>query len=253
MTPLIRNADYVVTTTPATCRDVHQYFGVSKRKLLTAPFFIEFKQVQAVCLRTPEEPYFAWCSNMGAHKNHLCVVDALREYYSRGGTLTAFLLGVGTEAFAGEKTAPLGSLTYPTKVRAAIAAAGLSERIIIGGELTDLEYGDAIARSRFVLTANLYDNGSFSNSDAVQLGRPCLCSAYPAQQYIDQVLGLNARWFDPHNPRDLARALLEMESAADSILLPSEAELRRFTADELYSQWFELLAPRMEGWVHAYR
>lgn len=254
MIPFVRRAEFVMTTTPAAREDVHGYFGIPRRKMLSLPFFYEPKKIQAACRSTPDSAYFVWLSNAAPHKNHHRVLEALRQYYAKGGTLRTFLMGPETDLF--HPDAPRRTWEhrpYVLSIRDAIATSGLADRIDFAGELPESEYADALARGRFLLSANLYDNGSFSTVDAVQLGRPCLCAAYPAQQFMDRTLGLNARWFDPYDSRGLASKLLEMEKTADSIPLPAPSRLQAFAAEKRAGEVFAAFQERFQGAAYAYR
>lgn len=255
--PFVRRAEFVLTTTPAASGDVHGYLGVPRDRIVQLPFFIDLKSSRGRCPSTPRDPYFVWLTNSSPHKNHLRVLDALRRYYGEmGGRLKAFLIGPLTRAFHPDSTdEALKALPYVAQVRAELARSPhFEENIVVGGELPDAEYADALRRGRFLLNANLYDNGSFSTCDSVQFGRPCLCADYPAQRFIDRRLGLNARWFDPYDPQSLAEGLLHMETHADDVPLPSPEELAAFGPDRLAVAVHAAVAERLEGVdAHAYR
>jgi glycosyltransferase involved in cell wall biosynthesis len=256
MIPFLRQAQTVLVTTPAAYYDAQSYIGMPRERIVQFPFFIEPKTKGARCHATPAGDYFVWSANYSPHKNQLRVLEALRDYYARGGRLETFLIGLGTHLFRADVPQPLPVISlsvnaHVEQVRQWLGAAQGAIRMTIGGEIPDAEYADVIARAKFVLNASLYDNGCLTTIDAAQFGRPSLCSAHPAQQYVDRLLGLNSLWFDPYDPRDLANKLLQMEEQSDSIPLPSAAALQASHADRLAGAAYRALSPLLKGRRHA--
>jgi glycosyltransferase involved in cell wall biosynthesis len=255
--PFLRDAEFVMSTTPATCYDLQSYIGLPTERIVKLPVFIEKEFHSDRCESIPTKPYFVWLTNTSPHKNHALVLDALQTYYAMSTARPkAFMIGPLTEAFRRENDDPKWQ-AWPEviSVRKRIAETPiLSRNIIIGGELSDREYDDALRRCRFLLNANQYDNGCLSTIDAVYLRRPVICARYPAQQYFDRLFGLNGLFFDPHDARELVVRLVEIEERADTMLLPSIESLNSHAWQSRAEEVFDAVADRLiTGDALAYR
>jgi len=242
---LLRSAKCVITTTPATERDVSYYAGVPTRRVLRCPLLIE-PPPERIRDRFLAEDYFVWPTNITEHKNHRRVLAALRKYYEhQDGELRTLIIGPTSKAFHTEEREPERDKdTYSQDIGRLIAETqALSENVVIAGELPDAGYASAIAHARFLLSPNLYDNGSFATIDAAFLGVPTLAGRYPAQEYIAETCRLGCKWFDPYSVDDLARALKEMESDAENMELPQRDFLETFTWENRSEEIFEIIYP----------
>jgi glycosyltransferase involved in cell wall biosynthesis len=245
--PLLRQAVFATATTPTTAYDLQSYYGLPSERIETLPFFIEHDYpVAEHRAATPDGPYFVWSTNAGVHKNHGVVLDALEIYDALPqARLKAFMIGPSTREFdSGGSSTPSSPQVAALRERIASTPA-LLRRIVIGGELPESQYHDALRRCRFLLNANLNDNGSFAVSDAVYLRRPVLTSEYPAQRFIDERLRLNGVFFDPHDPRELAEKLAWMERSADEVALPSAADLDRHAWPQCADEVFDVAYRRL--------
>jgi hypothetical protein len=236
--PLLRNAEFVIATTRALAEDIKSYGAIPSQRILKSPLLIE-------CPRepTPEGPiaegYFVWPTNTTRHKNHLRVLGALRKYYEEtGGKLKTLIIGPTSEGFRpGNQDRKWDMLPHVPEAQKLIAKTmSLSENLVIAGELSDAGYSSAISHARFLLTPNLYDNGSFTTIDVAEICR------------------LSPKWFDPYSVDDLTRALVEMESEADSIELPQREFLETLTWENRSEEIFESIYPHiLRCSVHALR
>jgi len=246
--PLLRHADCLMTTTPVATEDCHCYFGVPFERIVELPMAIESHFPMEPCLATPATPYFVWLTNCSPHKNHALVLDALESYYATSRLrLKAFIMGTLTDAFRSDCSDPQWQ-THPvvSAVRSRIAHSPLlAQNVVIGGELPEMQYNDAIRRGEFLLNANRYDNGCFATIDSVYLRRPVLCSSYPAQRYINERFQLNGVFFDPLDSQDLKNKLLEMDRSADSISLPAIERLEAHTWNNLADEVFSAVGHRL--------
>ena len=130
----------------------------------------------------------------------------------------------------------------------------LQENLLILGELPDATYAAALQHARFLLIANLYDNGSFSVIDAAYLGTPTLTAKHPAQEHIVNTYRLNSKWFDPYSVDELAAGLKAMETEADTIPLPSPKFLDTFCWPKQAEKFFDLVYPHvLRGAPDAYK
>ena len=97
-----------------------------------------------------------------------------------------------------------------------------------------------LCKSTFVLLPQYGDNGNFTVVDAASCGIPSICSKYPAQQYMNDYLGIKALYFNPFSKNELVEALFKMESEylKISICNPTKNDLEKFDylvqGEELY-------------------
>lgn len=220
--PFTREAEVVLTTTPVTSQDLQAFVGVPRARIRQVPmFFTVPSKPAAVAAESARSaattPYLLWVTNHSRHKNHLRTLRGLELYYEQhGGSLRTVIIGTETKYFGGSTPHPVPVVEeYVGSVREAIGASRvLRQRVTIAGEVSDSAYAERLAGARFLLHSCLYDNGTFTVLDAAALGVPSLSARYPAMTFMDREFGLNLSWFDPFDPKDLARQLLALERSA---------------------------------------
>lgn len=254
--PFLRAANFVMTTTPSTAADLNTYVGVPRGKIEQIPPFIDIDRLKrdespASSSTSAAAPYFVWLTGVAPHKNHARVIQALAKYYEAGGKLKCVVIGKLTEML--RKTWPTPSLEfaeYVNRIRELLYAhPAVANHLRIAGEVADSDYQRTLQASRFLLTADLNDNGCFGTIDAACLGVPSLCSSYPAQNFIDETFLLNSRRFDPHDPDSLCQGLFEMEANSASRQLPSRKHLESFHWRQMAPRFYNTILTRMQA-VH---
>ena len=123
----------------------------------------------------------------------------------------------------------------------------LRKNVVIAGELSDSGYATAIKFSRFLLNANLYDNGCLGTIDAAWLGVPCVAGRYPAQEYFDESFHLNGILFDPHDSSSLAQAIRIAEDTRDKIVLPDRSFLNTFDWKNQAVDFYDIFSTYLEA------
>jgi glycosyltransferase involved in cell wall biosynthesis len=126
-----------------------------------------------------DRPVLLCPSSRLPHKNHAALLQAHALLPAPRPLLV--LCGVGTEALAGADVRALGP--------------------VAAGELEGL-----YALAELVVMPTLYEGFGLPVLEALARGRPVACSDLPV---LREVAGEHARWFDPRDPRDIARALSE--------------------------------------------
>ncbi len=254
--PLLRGAECVITTTPATTADVNSYAGVPMRQIHQCPLLTD-RPPEPKGGPPIEEEYLLWQTNTTQHKNHERVLAALRKYYEENdGKLKTVMVGPLSDAFHADNNEPhWNNNPYVVKILGLISETkSLQENLLILGELPDATYAAALQHARFLLIANLYDNGSFSVIDAAYLGTPTLTAKHPAQEHIVNTYRLNSKWFDPYSVDELAAGLKAMETEADTIPLPSPKFLDTFCWPKQAEKFFDLVYPHvLRGAPDAYK
>jgi glycosyltransferase involved in cell wall biosynthesis len=228
--PFVREAKFVMVTTPATGTDLNAYAGVPQRRICRIPLFFELIK-DSPQPRMWKEDYLIWVTNCSPHKNHVRILKSLEKYYDElGGRLKTIMVGPLTDFFlARNPRVPPEALPSVDRVRAVISNSySLRRNLRIEGELPEAAYACAIKHARFLLHGNLYDNGTFSVIDAASLGVPTLSSRYPCMEYLNETCRLNLTFFDPRNIEELARSLKAMETGCDDVRLPERSFLERF-------------------------
>ncbi|MCD6364399.1 MAG: hypothetical protein J7M14_00835 [Planctomycetes bacterium] len=249
--PLLRNADFVMATTPATIGDLNSFIGVPRRKLHQMPMFFDPLAGGDVGRpRLVDEDYFVWTSNSTPHKNHKRVLKALELYYDKlGGTFRTCLIGRCTEDFRPHKINRFqkSDPEYAARIRAIIENTPcLEDKLDIKGYPCEEVYLSTIAGARFLLHANLYDNGTFSVLDAACLSVPSLSARYPAMTFMDERFKLNLTMFDPYDTEELAEKLKWMEDSYAQIKLPDESSLRKFGWESAAEEFYDLFRPYLK-------
>jgi hypothetical protein len=225
---LVRNAEKVFVTTPSTRADIISYVGVQPGRISLLE--LSFEPIDPNVIDTPNlyvpEDYFIWTTNGSFHKNIVNALNAL-EYYIQelGGALNIVVTGYSSEYFDIENKFETNDpmLVFPqiAYVRNKISKnSNLREKIRVLGNISDEMYAYVLERAKFLWHPALYDNGTFSVIEAAFLKTPSLSARYPAMEYINSKFNLNLLWFNPHNSREMAKTLSEMEKIYHSIELP---------------------------------
>jgi len=240
-------SDDVIVTTPFTRDDCINYVGLPKYKVKQVPYLIgAFNGVSECDIeRKPKKlkPYFLWSTNTAPHKNHKIVLRALSEYYQTGGKLRCHVTGVNTHLFDPNVEFNGQGQSYLESIRDEIRGeTAFKKMLFFRGNLTKSAYASLLKGSRFLLHACIVDNGAFSVVDAAMLGLPSVSSRYPAMEYMDSTMGLNLKFFDPHDEKDLLAILrmAEKESEQWKEDVPSSNTLSHFTVDATYPKIYEV-------------
>ncbi|TVT82777.1 glycosyltransferase family 4 protein [Pseudomonas sp. H3(2019)] len=219
----VRVSKKVFVTTNFTKFDALQYAGVSAGKVVVMPMLVPEFWKESVIKTEKGLPYFIWTTNANQHKNHVNALKALRIYYEEyGGSLSCHVTGVGTENLLKSDMPHLKPLAKLVK-----GSPLLSRRMRLLGELSESQYIDTLANSRFLWHAGKIDNGTFSVIEAACVGIPSLSSDYPAMHEIDARFSLNLTWMNSGDPKDMAKKLKYMEENYFNLTakLPSKEKL----------------------------
>lgn len=228
----VQQASKVFVTTPSTQQDLISYAGVHKSR--TQLLEMDFQPLETGSAKIDYDAppnYVLWTTNAAHHKNHINAFDAIEMYIQElGGSLHFLMTGTWTEYFD-----PINEFPEEDHVMQAYQVQYIREKIrknrILGkkihimGNASDNIYAQLLKNARFLWHPALYDNGTFAVLEAAYLGVPSLSARYPAMEYINEKFKLNLQFFDPRNPKEMAEALLNMETKAASIRLPDREAL----------------------------
>ncbi len=243
--PAVRDAQFVIATTPPAAGDLNSYCGVRQDCIRFLHTFLE-SELETLPTVPWLEPYFVWMTNTGYHKNHERILAALQQYYEQfGGTLKALVVGTESQVFDSHNKDPKWCQhPYVLKIKGLIERSPtVRKHLIFAGELPDLQYNSAVRHAKFLFSGNLQDNGCLSTIDAACLGVPSLCARYPAQEYFNEKFQLNNAFFPPRDVEAMAAALHHMELHAAEISLPSKEFLHRFHWRYCARQVYDMILP----------
>ena len=185
-------------------------------------------RMEATCRRLGVTGRYILCpNNVMPHKNLSLLISALWHLRQAGENVRLVVVGLGTEGIRAKVNCPL----YGDRVESA------ADWDILGlGVVGDDDLLDLMRQSELVVNPSLCEAGAGSGLDAWGCGCAVALSDIPA--FRDQVryLGTRAEFFDPRDPRDTARVLLEamrdqQKRAADGEV--SRAALQRYDWSEV--------------------
>ena len=189
-------------------------------------------RMEATCRRLGVSGRYILCpNNVMPHKNLSLLISALWHLRQAGENVRLVAIGWGTEGIRAKVNCPL----YGDRVDAA------ADWDILGlGVVSDDDLLDLMRQSELVVNPSLCEAGTGSGLDAWGYGCAVALSDIPA--FRDQVryLGTRAAFFDPRDPRDTARVLLEAlgdghKRATDAEV--SRAALQRYDWSEVARQY----------------
>ena len=252
--PLLRNAARVFVTTPSTRADMVAYAGVNTSQIALMEMDFEppvpNHKDDRFDLDLPAR-YFVWETNPIFHKNHVHALDALAIYYQElGGKFDLLITGSGSEYLDPEREFDPGDLVMQMPqiqlARQMIKTnPSLRGHLQILGHIPEKLLSHVLKHARFLWHPARYDNGTFSVIEAAYFHHPSVSARYPAMEYIDRSFDLNLSFVNPHDPHEIAKALLDMQKNYHTIELPQRKSLLARSwqahAPALYREIRELL------------
>lgn len=238
-----RGADAVIVTTLPTLDDGIQYAGLPREKLRLTPLLFDAIDESRYEMAKKKKEYFLWSTNISRHKNHLNALNALSEYYVRGGKFRCYMTGVDTEKLDPENECDINN-SYVLEVREVIKQdPNLQKNIVFCGNMDKAKYYSILKGAKFMMHPGYADNGNGTVIDAAFMRVPAISSDYPAMRYIENKMDLNIKFFDPFNSRQLAELLLQMETEHElqREKLPSVECLERYTIKHTYEEVYRVI------------
>lgn len=161
------------------------------------------------------EDYFMVCNQFWAHKNHLAVVEALKLLKARGHEpMVVFTGGVSDHRRPGVIDGVLQSL----------CEAGIWSQVRILGQLSRLDQIQLLRGARAVIQPSLFEGWSTVLEDCRTLGQDLIASRL--RVHLEQDIP-EARYFDPHQPAELADHLAETMATSRPYSAEREENARR--------------------------
>ena len=240
---LERNAEAVIVMTQPALEDGIQYAGLKKDKLRLTPLMFDavYLEDDKHALEQTARDYFVWSTNTQRHKNHIMALNALAQYYVKGGKLACYITGTSTMELNPEKMYD-DSNSYICKIRRMIEEDPLlKENLVFCGNMDKEKYYRVLKHAKFFMHPGITDNGNMTAIDAAFLGVPTITSDYPAMRYYEEKMKLKMCFFDPFKAEELIHLLIRMEKdyKKHAQLLPKTEELEKYTLKYTYKELFD--------------
>ena len=238
-----RNAEAVIVTSQPTLEDGVQYVGLKREKYRLTPLMFDVIDEKQFQEGNKKKAYFLWSTNLGKHKNHLNALNALSDYYARGGKFCCYMTGVDTEYFNPKEKYENG-FCYVLEVRDRIKHDSfLQNNIVFCGNMDKKKYYSLLKGAKFLIHPGFADNGNGTVIDAAFLRVPSISSDYPAMRYIEERMHLGMKFFDPFNPKELTEQLLQMETEyiVQKEKLPAIECLEKYTVKYTYKEVYSTI------------
>lgn len=170
-------------------------------------------------------------NNVMPHKNLAGAIAALWHVRQAGDDVKLIVCGVETEGIRATVASPLYADRTDSQTDWDMRGLGL---------VSDADVLALMRAAALVINPSLCEAGSGSGLDAWGCGCPVALSDIPA--FRDQVrfLGTHAEFFDPRNPRDIARAVLRVFSDKEGVarhVEESRAAVARYGWDEVATRY----------------
>lgn len=174
-------------------------------------------------------------NNTHPHKNLHSLMSALWHVRHTHPDIKLVLTGPGTEVIRAHLATPYYADREPFAKDCDIMGLGL---------LSNTELIAVMRRAQVTVNPSLCEAGSGSSGDAWVSGSPVAMSDIPAFREQLARTGAKAELFDPHDPRDIARAILRLvndRALAGEYVRDSRAALSRFTWRDTALAYLDIL------------
>jgi glycosyltransferase involved in cell wall biosynthesis len=156
-----------------------------------------------------KRPYLFYPAAFRSYKNHAALIDALHVLHS-GGDHSLDLVFTGIH-------------NLPKTLAQRIKDLNLTDRVHVLG-CVDRRTLAALYQNAFsTIVPSLYEQGSFPIYEALHWGCPVACSNIPSLVEQCRQLGDAMIYFDPHDPKAIAEAILQLRNDPEGILARQQA------------------------------
>lgn len=193
---MLPRASYILTGNETGKKEIMDNYSVSPDKIRIAPFPISnfcFGEEKKPGFDIPDK-YFFYPAQFWAHKNHICILDALHILKEDHG-LDAKVFFTGTD---------YGNKQY---IQDKATEYGLAENIIFTGFLEEEELKYIYTHATAMLYASQLGPNNLPPIEATFLGCPVIISNIPGHR---EQLGDSALYFDGGNPSELAELMYDI-------------------------------------------
>jgi len=200
---------HIALTSQATKAALEDVFGVSVDRSTVVPILAKHERIRAtqnlpIEYQWAQHPFLICPANMSPHKNHAVLVKGVAEWGAKHPLVLSGwmsdLQSVGMKSIE--------------NLRQLIE----DQRFTLGKSLIPLGYIDAplyqalLTHSWAMVMPTLAEGGgNYPVLEAMLAGIPVVCSDIPVMREHIERTGGQVLWFDPHDPRDLASRLHDLE------------------------------------------
>lgn len=183
-------------------------------------------------LRPPQlnRPFVLFPAAFRPYKNHRLLVEMLRELEAEGEDWLDLVF--------------TGFASMPSELAELVARRRLEGRVHTLGFVDRRTLAVLYSRAFATLVPSLYEQGSFPIYEALAWKCPAACSSIPALREQCASLGDAMLYFDPHDPREAARVVLEIRDRRAEIIAAQQAAkaaLWQRTWRDAAGEWLSVL------------
>lgn len=230
----LRKAALVVVDSSELIEKAGLYFGVNHTKFVSIPFAppVSREVASARAENLPQEVqalegrYFFFPAQLWTHKNHLRIVEALREVNGQGHDLHAVF--VGKDHGAG------------TSIKRTISDLGMSSHVHFLGYVEDKAIPALYTHSLALIMASYFGPTNIPPLEAMMLRTPVIASDVHKNQ-----LGPAALYFNPDDASELSRLMIEVTCAQIAKRLVNAGQKRLEELDKLRASGEQDLVSRL--------
>jgi glycosyltransferase involved in cell wall biosynthesis len=165
---------------------------------------------QAAAMLPPAlaRPYLFYPGALRGYKNHAMLLRALAVLRDEHGDESLDVVFTGPDPNYG-----------PGPLLALAERLGLTSRVHVLGRVDRTTLAALYRCALATVVPSLYEQGSFPIYEALHLGCPVACSDIPALHEQFEGMGEAMIYFDPHDPRAVARTIQDIRARRDEIRL----------------------------------
>jgi glycosyltransferase involved in cell wall biosynthesis len=247
MTPTIRGAHRVFTTSDPTGQDVMEEYGIAADRLRVQPLAYDaaarFDNLPPLEVEGVNGPFVLNVANGAPHKGAEVLVRGFAAAKQKAGWENWCLVVCGYQTDLFQATARISPRTHFAKIQRLVKEFGLVDGrdVRFLGYVSNRQLKWLFEHCGIVVNAGRYDNGSFSMVEGAWFGKPVVSSRHPAAEYLDARFGIEARFFEDNSPQSLAT---ELEELRQQLPLDEQTVCRRRHNVERHEVSLELYGER---------
>jgi glycosyltransferase involved in cell wall biosynthesis len=234
-----KRADAIICISESTRESVIRHLNTDPAKTYAVPICIQSRLAgddsakmseQLRILGIDENPYLYYPANFWPHKNHRMLITAYGMYLSRNPGRAMDLVFTGALDDA------------QRDLQEKVGRMGLDQHVHFLGYLPDDQLTAVWQGCSFLIFPSLYEGFGIPVLEAMQFGKPVLCSNVTS---LPEVAGDAALYFDPRKPAEIVHCLEKImgnRDLIDDLVKRGHERLRLFQPQEMvkrYLQCFE--------------
>lgn len=222
---MIEKSSYIITGCEEGRREILENYSVSSAKIRTVPF-----PISEFCFGKEEKPewitegqYFFYPAQFWAHKNHICILDALVILRAKYG-LQPIVYLTGSDK---------GNKEY---IQRKVNEAGLQDQVVFTGFLSEEEMKYLYTHASAMVYASLMGPNNLPPIEATYLACPIIITNLPG--HIEQLEDA-ALYFDGYKPEELAYNMMQIltePKLRESLLEKEKILAKRFEKVDYWSE-----------------